>query len=209
MHNRLKPVDLGRYLKYDLITIIQIPFLLTGHEPVDLNEFFRNHWEYAEQHKIYEMAKASITAKKIVGEGSAMCFAALPMTWISWADSKELKLPKAFRKAYDEYKEKEKTPAPRPNESYRMRQEGEDKMLAQEMMKIIHDFIPELPLAQLVRTPPLKKVFQSTYAPKTFMGWAKDAGVATKSGNISKETKQKCLDAMPKSWNFEWHKEEP
>src|SRR3990167_8172548 len=107
MYNRLKPVDLSRYLKYDLITIIQIPFLLTGHEPVDINEFLQNDLEYPEQHKIYEMAKASVTAKKIEGEGSHLCFAATPITWISWAASKELKLPKVFRQAYDEHKEKE------------------------------------------------------------------------------------------------------
>src|SRR3989344_109406 len=209
MHNRLKPIDLSRYLKYDLITIIQIPFLLTGHEPVDLNEFFQNHWEYPEQHKIYEMAQSSIAAKKIVGEGSAMSFTATPMTWISWANSKELKLPRVFRQAYDEHKEKAKEPAPRPNESYRMREESEDKTLAQEMMKLIHTFIPELPVAQVVRTPPLKKVFQGTYTADTLMKWAKDADIETKAGRIPEKTKQKCLDSALKAWpDFEWFKEQ-
>jgi hypothetical protein len=181
MHNRLKPVELGQYLKYDLITIIQIPFLLTGHEPVELNEFFQNHWEYPEQHKIYEMAQSSIAAKKIVGEGSAMSFSATPMTWISWADSKELKLPKVFRQAYNEHKEKEKEPAPRPNESYRPADESQDRAIAQHLMQVIHDFMPELPIRQLVRTLPIKQMFKDNYSPETLTKWATDFGLYTAS----------------------------
>lgn len=207
MHNRLKPVDLSRYLNFDLITIIEISCLLTGHAPVDINEFLQNDFKYPEQHKIYEMAKASVTAKKIEGQGSHLCFAATPMTWISWADSKELKLPKVFRKAYEEYKEKEKEPTLRPNESYRPIDESQDRAIAQHLMQVIHDFMPELPIRQLVRTLPIKQMFKDNYSPETLTKWAKDFGLETKKGTISKEIREKCENTIPKRWDFEWYKE--
>ena len=206
MQCKLKPVDLSRYLNFDLISVIEISFLLTGHEPVDINEFFQNQGEYPEQRKIYEMAKASITAKKIEGQGSHLCFAATPMTWISWAESKELKLPKVFRKAYDEYKEKEKEPAPRSSESYRPIREIEDKYVIQQVMLAIREFIPDLPLGQLVKTPPIQRIARDA-TDETLAKWGREVGITTKKGRPSDETKQECIKLMPKIWNFKWEDE--
>lgn len=198
MHN-----SLNRYLDFDLINIIQIAFLLTGEEPVDLNRFLNVPWDYSVQHQIYEMAKASVLAKKIKGEGGDMSFAAPLMVWMDWAVSKKIKLPTVFQKAYKKYKEQETKPILRADESYRPTKEIEDRYVIQQVILTIHDFMPDLPIAQLIRTPPIQRIARDA-TNETLTKWAREILGPNKKGRISAEIKQKCLELIPKKWKFTW-----
>jgi hypothetical protein len=222
MNGNLPSAQLKKYLEYDVLDLCQAIFILFGYRPLTKEEFL-NTLEYgltSERRRFYEMASAGIKAGTISpfqvnGPKVAVSitvnrpydflnFSTKPMIWIEWAISKGFKIHKVWQNAYDEAQKQKNVP--RNSESYRPKDENADKIIAQQLIKTIHEFIPELPLTQLVRTPPIKRVFQNTYSPDTLMKWAKEVGISTKVGNIKEETKQKCLQSMPKSWNFEWFK---
>ena len=199
----LEEVELKKYLKFDLIPIGTIPFLLTECKPVELNDFLLSYYLFPGQSQIFEMAKASVTVNKIKGHGSDLSFAATPMDWIDWAVSKELEIPKPFRELYQGRQKQQEQVRLRSNETYRPEEESRDKFAAQQVMKVIREFIPDLPIAQLIRVPPIKKI-ASKYTLVTLRKWVNEAAIKSKQGNITKETKEKCIARMPKEWAFQW-----
>lgn len=202
---KLTPEDLKRYLKHDLWTIVEVSYLLTGCKPSGYNDLIFRDDIWAHQHDVYQMAKSSMTAGKIKGEGGEASFQAHPMAWIEWALSKELVIPNIFIESYQAQQETTTDQSVRSQESYRPADERIDKAVVQELGRALHTVFPECPITQLIHIPPIQARGNGRYADETILQWLKDAGVRSSNiGRPSKEEKKACLARMPEKWRSCW-----
>lgn len=203
---KLTQKALKRYLNHDLWTIVEVAYLLTGYKPSGYNELIFRNDVWAQQYDVYLMAKSSLTAGKINGHGKCEAtFQATPQTWIAWALSKELAIPKSFVEAYQVQQKTAIEHSARSQESYRPRDEWTDKMIVQQLGKVLHTLFPECPISQLVRISPIKEWIDGHYTNETICQWLKDAGIqAQNGGRPTKKAKLACLARMPEQWRSFW-----
>lgn len=196
---------LQRYLKHDLWSIVDTAYLLTGCKPSKYEDLILREDIWAEQRDVYQMARSSVIAGTIKGEGTEVSFRAHPMVWIDWALSKELIIPQIFNEAFQAEQEATIDQPARSQESYRSENERIDKAVVQQVGLVLHAIYPECPITQLVNLPPIQTWVKGRLTKPTLIQWLKDSGIQTKStGRPSKDDKTACLARMPAEWRGSW-----
>jgi hypothetical protein len=195
----LKECDYQYWMKYDLLSIIQISFIACGNEPLHSHEpFFQFQVYYGRQHKVYKLLLSALEANKIKATSQDNLLAkASPVEWLAYLKGKDYSLPRYLEDiVFDELPEK------RSQESYQIKEIRGNKKAVEAVIRTLLDIYPDLPKAELIKLRPISHYANgAAHSDESLMKMISEIeGKNRDGGRISSEKLEKIKKDIPKHW---------
>lgn len=203
----LQECNYDYWLMHDLVTIVQISCIATGHEPIESRNFFNHKRDYKKQHEIFELLLNALEANKIKANSQDCWAKASPLEWLKYLKSKNYTLPTRLHDFLFDHPacmttDAQNEPSKRPKESYQNKEVRGDERVLEAMIRTLLDLYPDLPKAELIKLKPISHYANGGAHPESFLMKmiSEIEGKNRGPGRIPTEQVEKIKRDIPKNW---------
>jgi hypothetical protein len=203
----LQGCNYGYWLKHDLVTIVQISCIATGHEPIEPRNFFNHKSDYKKQHEIFELLLNALEANKIKANSQDCWAKAHPLDWLGYLKNKNYPLPIPLDDILiDELLENaphnQNGSLKRSKESYQNKEGRDDLKALQAILRTLLDLYPILPKSELITLRPVTHYANgAAHSEASLLKMISEIeGKNRGPGRIPTEQVEKIKRDIPKNW---------
>jgi hypothetical protein len=203
----LQECNYDYWLMHDLMTIVQISCVATGHEPIEPRNFFNHKCDYRKQHEIFELLLNALEANKIKANSQDCWAKASPLEWLTYLKSKHYALPNRLDDFLFDHTsctalDAQNESSNRSKESYQNKEVRGDERVLEAIIRTLLGLYPDLPKAELIKLKPISHYANGAAHPENFLMKmiSEVEGKNRSPGRIPTEQIEKIKRDIPKNW---------